>query len=47
MAYSKLKALLKKAGARTIDALWGAIAEAIAKIRVLRTLTAPVDLTRI
>ena len=32
MAYSKLKALLKKAAARTINALWGAIADAIAKI---------------
>jgi transposase len=29
MAFSKLKAILKKAAARTIDALWHAIAEAI------------------
>lgn len=32
MAYSKLKALLKKAAARTITTLWDAIAEAIQKI---------------
>lgn len=32
MAYSKLKALLKKAAARTIEALWEAIAEAIQQI---------------
>ncbi len=32
MAYSKLKALLKKAAARTMDALWAAIAEAIQQI---------------
>ena len=32
MAYSKLKALLKKAAARTIEALWSAIGEAIAQI---------------
>lgn len=32
MAYSKLKALLKKAAARTIDTLWTAIADAIGKI---------------
>lgn len=32
MAYSKLKALLKKAAARTIETLWKAIAEAIQKI---------------
>lgn len=29
MAFSKLKALLKKAAARTIEALWQAIAEAL------------------
>jgi transposase len=32
MAYSKLKALLKKAAARTIETLWAAIAEAIRQI---------------
>lgn len=32
MAYSKLKALLKKAAARTLSALWEAIAEAIQQI---------------
>jgi transposase len=32
MAYSKLKALLRKAKARTIEALWGAIADAIGQI---------------
>lgn len=32
MAYSKLKALLKKAAARTVEALWNAIAEAIPEI---------------
>lgn len=32
MAYSKLKALLKKAAARSLDALWSAIADAIGKI---------------
>lgn len=32
MAYSKLKALLKKAAARTVAALWDAIADAIPKI---------------
>ena len=32
MAYSKLKALLKKAAARTIEALWAAIADAIGQI---------------
>jgi transposase len=32
MAYSKLKALLKKAAARTMEALWNAIAEAIQQI---------------
>jgi transposase len=32
MAYSKLKALLKKASARTVEDLWTAIAEAIATI---------------
>jgi hypothetical protein len=32
MAYSKLKALLKTAAARTMDALWAAIAEAIQQI---------------
>lgn len=32
MAYSKLKALLKKASARTIETLWSAIATAIAQI---------------
>lgn len=32
MAYSKLKALLKKAAARTLAALWNAIAQAIRKI---------------
>jgi transposase len=32
MAYSKLKALLKKAAARTVEQLWAAIAEAIAMI---------------
>lgn len=32
MAWAKLKALLKKAAARTIEALWAAIAEAIAAI---------------
>ena len=32
MAFSKLKALLKKAAARTMDALWAAIAEAIQQI---------------
>lgn len=31
MAYSKLKALLKKAAARTVEALWTAIADAIQK----------------
>lgn len=29
MAFSKLKAILKKAAARTVDALWNAIAQAI------------------
>jgi transposase len=29
MAFSKLKAILKKAAARTVDALWDAIAQAI------------------
>jgi transposase len=32
MAYSKLKALLKKAAARTLHTLWNAIAEAIQQI---------------
>jgi transposase len=32
MAYSKLKALLKKAAARTVEALWQAIADAIQQI---------------
>jgi transposase len=32
MAYAKLKALLKKAAARTIDTLWNAIADAIGQI---------------
>jgi transposase len=32
MAYSKLKALLKKAAARTLEALWAAIAYAIQQI---------------
>jgi len=32
MAYSKLKALLKKASARTIETLWSAIADAIGQI---------------
>jgi transposase len=32
MAYSKLKALLKKAAARTLEALWDAIADAIQQI---------------
>lgn len=32
MAYSKLKALLKKAAARTVEALWSAIAHALRKI---------------
>jgi transposase len=32
MAYSKLKALLKKAAARTVATLWAAIADAIAQI---------------
>lgn len=32
MAYSKLKALLKKAAARTVAALWGSIAAAIPRI---------------
>ena len=32
MAYSKLKALLKKAAARSVEDLWAAIAEAIDKI---------------
>lgn len=32
MAYSKLKALLKKAAARTLEELWTAIAAAIARI---------------
>ena len=32
MAFSKLNALLKKAAARTMDALWAAIAEAIQQI---------------
>jgi transposase len=32
MAYSKLKALLKKAAARTVEALWQAIADAIHQI---------------
>lgn len=32
MAYSKLKALLKKAAARTMEALWTAIAQAIQQI---------------
>ena len=32
MAYSKVKALLKKAAARTVEALWQAIADAIHQI---------------
>lgn len=32
MAYAKLKALLKKAAARTVQTLWAAIAEAIQRI---------------
>lgn len=32
MAFSKLKALLKKAAARTLDALWDAIAEALPRL---------------
>lgn len=32
MAYSKLKALLKKAAARTVEALWSAIAHALRQI---------------
>lgn len=32
MAYSKLKAILKKASARTVEALWAAIADAIPTI---------------
>ncbi|HWA23551.1 MAG TPA: transposase, partial [Caulobacterales bacterium] len=30
MAFSKLKALLRKAAERTVDGLWDAVAEAIA-----------------
>jgi transposase len=33
LAFSKLKALLKKATARTLDALWSAIAQALPKLR--------------
>ncbi len=29
MAFSKLKALLRKAAQRTVDGLWGAVAEAL------------------
>ena len=33
MAFSKLKALLKKAAARTVEALWDAIADALSQFR--------------
>lgn len=33
MAFSKFKALLKKAAARTVEALWAAIADALPKLR--------------
>jgi hypothetical protein len=32
MAFAKLKALLKKAAARTVPGLWGAIAEALPRL---------------
>ena len=44
MAFSKFKALLKKAAARTIDDLWTAIAQALPQLAIGRPRVPPFSL---